>query len=210
MPLKKSKKQTHICKVCFREIKNYNFHSLFNNVCVCNSCLKECKPSFIKSEIDGIKCLSIYEYNEYMKSKFYLYKMLNDYELRKLFISPYLFELKNIYRGYKIIPIPSYYLRDNERGYNHVIEIFKDLGFAIENILVKTKDVEQKNLSFQERQKINDILDIKECDLTNKKILIVDDVITTGSTMKAAVKLIKNRHPKCIKILSVAKRVLNH
>ena len=42
-------------------------------------------------------------------------------------------------------------------------------------------------------------------DLFNKKILLVDDVYTTGSTMKAAIDLVKQLHPKKIKVLVISK-----
>ena len=39
----------------------------------------------------------------------------------------------------------------------------------------------------------------------NKKVLIVDDVCTTGSTIKAMIKLLNSKKPKQIKVL-----VLSH
>lgn len=42
--------------------------------------------------------------------------------------------------------------------------------------------------------------------IKNKKILICDDICTTGSTLKAIIELVKKGNPKDIKILVVAKR----
>ena len=39
----------------------------------------------------------------------------------------------------------------------------------------------------------------------NKRILLIDDVVTTGSTLKASIDLIKKGSPKDIKILVLAK-----
>ena len=43
-----------------------------------------------------------------------------------------------------------------------------------------------------------------------KKILIVDDVYTTGSSMAAAISLVKQGKPKKIQVLVVAKNILKH
>ena len=40
-----------------------------------------------------------------------------------------------------------------------------------------------------------------------KNILIVDDVFTTGSTIRAAIDLVKQAKPKNIKVLVMAKTV---
>lgn len=43
--------------------------------------------------------------------------------------------------------------------------------------------------------------------IKNKKILIIDDVVTSGSSLKAAIKLIKQYHPKKVKGMAIAKKV---
>ena len=41
--------------------------------------------------------------------------------------------------------------------------------------------------------------------LENHDVLIVDDIYTTGSTMKAAINLVEKLNPKEIKVLVLAK-----
>ena len=74
--------------------------------------------------------------------------------------------------------------------------------------LIKTKDIKQKLLNYDERQKISEIIEIRPNDLFNKKVLLVDDVITTGASMKAAINLIQKCQPKILKILVISKREL--
>ena len=104
-----------------------------------------------------------------------------------------------------MIPAPSFIDSDKERGFNHVEEIFRTLGLKMIPCIHKIKDVKQADLSSKEREKIKDVLAIDEVDLKGKKVLIVDDVYTTGSTAKAMIDLVKNKEPKKIKCLFLSK-----
>lgn len=208
--LKKQKKQTPICKICFKDITSFHFHNIFNkDIFICESCIKKLNPIFLKFKIDDIDGLAIYEYKDLVKDLIFLYKGLEDYELKDVFLSQFKSEFKIKYHGYKIVPIPSYFENDFKRGYNHVGEIFKCLRLPILNCLIKTKNVKQKELTFKERQNISNFMDIKnDINLKNERILLVDDIVTTGSSMQAAIKLLKKSHVKDIKILCIAKNLL--
>jgi len=45
----------------------------------------------------------------------------------------------------------------------------------------------------------------KPVDLSKSRVLIVDDIYTTGSTMKAAINLVEKLNPKEIRVLVLAK-----
>lgn len=110
------------------------------------------------------------------------------------------------YKGYSIVPIPSYYLDDERRGFNHVKEIFKHLELPMLDLLVKSDSFKQANHGSKERGEIAKYLSLKNNEnLCKTKILLVDDVYTTGSTMKAAIKLVESLHPAEIKILVLCK-----
>ena len=69
----------------------------------------------------------------------------------------------------------------------------------------KTQDVKQADLTSKERAEVGKILEIDNVDLTNKRILIVDDVFTTGSTIRAMINLVQSKNPKEIKVLVMSK-----
>jgi len=199
------------CKGCFKDLKFNNFHSLLNpDLAICNECIYESHPEFIRFKINGVNSLALFSYNDFIRNKIYIYKGCEDYEMKDFFLSPYLAELKIFYSDFVIVPIPSYLEDDKKRGFNHVIEIFKCLNLQIIPFLIKTKNIKQKELNFEERQKISDILiSDKSISLKHKKVLIVDDVITTGASMKAAINLVKLEKPKRIEVLAIAKRIMS-
>ena len=98
-------------------------------------------------------------------------------------------------------------LTDDElRGFNHVVEVCKQIGININPVIEKTSHFKQAENTAKQRQQIGKHLQLKATDkLHNKRVLIVDDIYTTGSTMKAAIKLVEQLQPKEIRILVLAK-----
>ena len=207
----KSEKPTQVCKLCFKEIKVNSLYSLTHeDLVICKKCIKDFKPRFIKFAVLGHKALSIYDYDDKIQALLYQFKGCFDYEIKDVFIKQFSKELSIYHKNYVVVPIPSYKGDDEIREFNHVEEIFKSLNLPIKKLLVKTKKVKQADRSFNKRKEIHKYLELVERpDLSNTKILLVDDVYTTGSTMKAAVKLIEQLHPKKIKILVLSKTI-NH
>ena len=195
------------CKICFKEYQISDFCRLFDGeICLCPSCQKALEPKFINFTVDGHKALALYEYSEFIKKQIYVYKGCFDYEMKDIFLNLFIKEIKLYYRGYKIIPAPSYIKDDETRGFNHVVEVFKQTGLEMLSIIEKTEHFKQSEKSAKERQKVGKRLRITSNDsLKKQKILIVDDIYTTGATIRSMIKLIENLNPKDIKILVLAK-----
>lgn len=167
------------------------------------------KPKFLNFKFENINSLAIFEYNKTLKKLIFLLKGCFDYEIRDILLLPFLNEIKFKYRNYFIVPIPSFKDNDIERGFNHVKAIFEVLELPFIDCLKKTINVSQHNLNFYKRKEIEMIIVLKERpDLSNKKILLVDDIMTTGGTLKTCINLIKTLNPKKIEILVIAKRIL--
>ena len=181
------------------------FH-LLNNYNVCLPCLRELDAKFISFKVCKYKALAIYEYDDRIKSLLYQFKGCFDIEIADIFLAKYVRELKVMYDGYVMVPIPSYKEDDEVREFNHVVEMFKILRLKMAPVLIKTKRVKQADRSLKERQEINKYLELtNQAELSGKKVLLVDDVYTTGSTMKAAIDLVEQCHPKKIEILVMSK-----
>ena len=198
---------TKSCLICFKEIKINDICRLFNDsIDICRSCQTEMEPKFITFKVDGYSAVAIYEYNAIIKKLVYQYKGCYDYVLNQVFLNMYAKELKIRYSDYLIVPVPSFKKDDETRGFNHVIEIFKNIGLNMLDILIKTEKHKQAISTVNERREVYKVLELKErVDLRKKKVLIVDDIYTTGSTMKSAINLIEKLNPKKISILVMAK-----
>lgn len=108
------------------------------------------------------------------------------------------------FEGKILIPIPLSRKKLKNRGFNQAEEIAKKLSEKLKipiltNGLIKTKEnLPQMELSGKERQEnIKGAFEvIKKEEIQGKKILLVDDVYTTGATMEEAARVLKEAGAK--------------
>lgn len=119
-----------------------------------------------------------------------------------------------ILNGYDIIiPVPISKKRLKERGYNQCELIAKDLAKClkiklIKNCLLKRKNIiSQSKLNKEQREEnIKDVYIIKNKQkISNKKVLLLDDIYTTGSTANECSKILTRAEPSKIGIITIAK-----
>jgi competence protein ComFC len=133
-----------------------------------------------------------------------LKKIIEEYKFKnKLYIGELLFgligeELDTLIKKEKIeriIPIPVSHKRLMERGFNQVEELLKFGGYSyIKTGRVKeTKHMYELLNSEDRRKNIKSAFKIERLKGI-KKVLIIDDIITTGSTMKEFITEIKNNN----------------
>lgn len=95
-----------------------------------------------------------------------------------------------------LVPVPLHPKREKERGYNQSLEICKGIsevtGIPIDsNTLIRkvNNKSQTKNSRFDRWKNVEDIFSITDSTaFQNKHILLVDDVITTGSTLESCAK----------------------
>ncbi|MCX6720940.1 MAG: ComF family protein [Candidatus Staskawiczbacteria bacterium] len=110
----------------------------------------------------------------------------------------------DIWENSVLVPVPLDSKKIKDRGYNQSEELAKELSVVLNvpvvlNVLVKIKQTDsQKGLSKTEREKnLQGAFAIKSCStsdveqLSGKKVFLVDDVYTTGSTMTECAKTLK-------------------
>ena len=209
-----------VCGVCGKLCQDY----------LCRKCQKvlENQSKFIIDENQDFnqnfnKHLYIFKYEGIIR------KLLLDYKFNEksyLHISFVKFLLKNekffqILKSYDtIIPVPISSKRKGQRGYNQselignqLVKMLKqkDKNSKLEvltDCLLKPKDViEQSKLNKEERQKnIQGVYILKNKEkLANRKLLLIDDIYTTGSTVNECCKVLKQANPKEIDVFTIAK-----
>lgn len=160
--------------------------------------------------------LYIFEYQGMIRKVILNYKFNDKSYLYKTIVN---FLLKNqkffqILENYDIIvSVPTSRKRKKERGYNQSELIAKEIAqkTSIEynnQCLFKTKNIiEQSKLNKEERQKnIQGVYKLhNQKMLQNKKILLIDDIYTTGSTVNECSRILKQAQPKKIGVLTLAK-----
>lgn len=193
--------KNYLCKKCEVSIKPYEINKIIS--CKRNSKLYYDYQIQILEYKDIVR-QKIIEYK--FKEKIYLYKTLEKIILNDEKIYSFL-------KKYDIImPIPLYRSKKWERGYNQTEliakELAKDLELALENkILRKIKNTKQQStLTKKERAEnvknafvLTDVANIR-----NKRVILFDDIYTTGSTVNECSKLLKKAEVKEISILTIA------
>ena len=189
----------YLCKECEKELNKYTIN--------CND---------FKQKTD---ILHIFQYKELIRKLIIQYKFNNKSYLYKTFCE---FIVKNkiafdFIKSYDIIiPVPMHNRKKALRGYNQSELIAKELAKTAKikiftDVLIKTKNNKvQSSLNKQDRK--NNVKDVyklvKKEKIYNKKVLIFDDIYTTGATIEACKKEILTANVKSIGILTLAKDLL--
>lgn len=206
-----------MCGFCGKLNKNY----------ICDECNKLLEKvdhidQYDEENIFYNKHMYLFKYEGTIRQKIIDYKFNEKSYLYKMFEKIILNDKKvcDFIKCYDIIiPVPIHYKRKMERGYNQteliVTEICKDINKEADKclkenkkILMKNKNtVRQSSLNKEQRsENIKDAysLNVRE-NIKNKKILIFDDIYTTGNTVNECAKVIKKLEPKEISVLTIAK-----
>jgi len=111
-----------------------------------------------------------------------------------------------------IIPVPLYKARRREREFNQAEIIAGVLGGSLgleidTGLLIRTRSTSQQAKLAQPRrwENVKDAFAIiRESDLSGKRILLVDDIVTTGATVFEACRPLKAAGASKIEIFSLA------
>lgn len=199
------------CKICSHPFE-YNISE--QQKLICAMCLKK-RPYY-----DHL--ITIFIYNDEIKKIIKDLKYYDATHLLKKFAYLLYNKIKSEIDSFDlIIAVPLHKKRLRERKFNQaillskaILKYYKTLEFY-PDVLIRTRyNKAQVGLSQKEREKnLKDIFVINEKYLSkikDKKILLIDDVMTTGTTINNCSKVLKKAGAKEIVALTIAKTVLNN
>jgi len=204
------KEGSYLCQDCFSLIdileRQYCPFCPQPKVVIDGKTCNFCKRS---KSLNGLYCAASY-------NNFIIKKLINQFkyepyikELSKPLFSLIVAHLINLdkvknFQDYIFVPIPLHKKKLKKRGFNQASEIAKELSRILkipffDDILIKIKQTPaQMELKKEEREK--NIKGIFLCQkpeiIQRKKILLVDDVFTTGSTMEESALTLKRAGAK--------------
>jgi len=209
-------------KLILKKTGNYLLDILFPKFCIgckqlntylCNDCLSlidtNTRPSNKEPELDKLffitdyhniivkKLIQKFKYPPFAKNLTDVFGSFIINYFQGIEKSPeFLTEKQN----YIIIPIPLSRKRLKWRGFNQAEEIANKLSSfsgipVVKNVLLRIKNTKpQANLTQSQRK--NNLANVFYCQnsekIKTKKVLLVDDVYTTGTTMKEAAQVLKS------------------
>lgn len=162
--------------------------------------------------IDGIRAAAYFEDNP-IRSAIHDLKY-NNHRVIATILAEILVDTYRRYdlRADVIVPVPLHGSRIKERGYNQsellANELGDMLGLPINNTTLQRirKTKSQMRLGVEERHK--NVADAFRCidkQLANQKVLLIDDVYTTGSTLNACAAALKQADVASVWGLTLAK-----
>lgn len=170
------------CELTFEKIPNQHCQRCYkaNIDGVCRDCRLWEEHGII------IHHQAVFKYNAAMKAFFSHYKFAGDYRLRKIFQTYF----THFDTSWAVVPIPLSKKRYEERGFNQVSAFLEHTVFH--DLLIKSESIQQSSLSRKERLKSKNAFSLIEKANLPSKVVLVDDIYTTGTTLQHAVKLLKN------------------
>ena len=147
---------------------------------------------------------SIFTYNQAMKAYFGQYKFQGDYALRFVFAKATKKAVK-MFREHSIVPIPVSIEKFQVRGFNQVQGILDAANLSYRNILEKKDTLAQSSKTREERLQTQQAFKIKNGVDLPDKILLVDDIYTTGKTLQLAKQILLEAGVKEVLTFSIAR-----
>lgn len=176
------------CPRCYKEGENQ----------VCADCRHWEEEGY---QVDHI---SLYRYNAGMKDFFKRYKFQGDYVLKRQFGSDIRQALKG-FKDYTLIPVPVSQETFAQRGFNQIEGFLRETGLPYLSCLDKAHGKKQSSKNRQERLSCPQEFSLKEGVTLPEKVILVDDIYTTGATLRRLHQLFTENGVKEIKTFSLAR-----
>ena len=191
-----------ICHTCGRPMENLPKEYIVEET-LCLDCQRWEEDQKWKGVLD--KNISCYEYDDFLKDIIARFKFRGDYILSKIF-SRKINEILKTLDYDSIVSIPLSQERLKERGFNQATALANEAGLQVMDILHRTHTEKQSKKSRQERIQLQQIFTLSNPSaIMNRSIILIDDIYTTGSTLRHAAKELKEAGANSVTALTVAR-----
>ncbi|HLQ74521.1 MAG TPA: phosphoribosyltransferase family protein [Alloiococcus sp.] len=202
-------KKELLCDECFRLFKPINYSS------ACSGCSKpDHDPGTLCEDCEHwrtvypgfeTKNLSLFEYSTFAKAWMIRFKMMGDIRCGMVFNKTLEKIIKTEFRDYILMPIPSSKKSLSQRGFNQIQVILDSTKLTYKKLLTNhSYSMNQSKKNRSERMKSSQPFELKNRrNIVNKKLLIIDDVYTTGRTVFHAKELLYQNGAQKVDSLTV-------
>ncbi|UTH14338.1 ComF family protein [Macrococcus equipercicus] len=193
-----------ICEACSSKFK-------LEDARRCSHCRKKLQPEevdctdchFMSSRfapVDHIHCL--YDYDDWTKELIFKYKFKKDIVLAEVFAALLKPHIKAMNCD-MVIPLPSSPEKIVERGFDHMAEVVHRTGVSFQQPLKTKHRVKQAGLTKAERLQDSNPFYIEGG--TAPRVLLIDDIYTTGLTVHRAAQVLRQEQVTEIGVLIFAR-----
>jgi len=189
------------CQICGRMLRYLGEN--FRKGELCNDCIRWEEDDQWSGYLE--RNHSLFLYNDFLKEVLATYKFRGDYVLAKIF-ADYLKDCMRKIKTDLFVPIPLSEERLYERGFNQAEALIIESGFTPSRLLTRVHSEKQSKKSRMERIHILQVFQINpQVEIKGRDILLIDDIYTTGSTLRHAAKLLKDSGAERIQSLTLAR-----
>nr|WP_295973910.1 ComF family protein [uncultured Bacillus sp.] len=198
---KLQKVEGEICALCSRPLNQLEPRFIQNGICY------DCVRWERDHEWQG--CLqqnhSLFLYNDFLQEVIARFKFRGDYIIASVFSEWIQQKLQNQPADFHV-PIPLSPERLHERGFNQAEALIHKAGLKPANILTRIHTEKQSKKSRTERIHLQQVFQLQSNHaLTGKRIILFDDIYTTGSTLHHAAKLIKEAGAELVSSITIGR-----
>ena len=158
--------------------------------------------------------LSLFKHDKSIRNSIYKFK----YDNKREYADFYADEIVKAFRrnimywdAEVLVPVPLYNAKKLKRGFNQAEVLAKKIGKATNikmdpDLLIRSKEtISQKELSKKERSKnLEDAFKLRDKVVQYKKVILIDDIYTTGATLDSCAKVLKEAHVDKIYFITIS------
>lgn len=189
------------CHICDRPFASIN--EQYRHEELCYDCVRWEKDPDWAGLLGRNK--SLFLYNEFLTEVIARFKYRGDYAICYAFSEKMKSELQQLHCDV-IVPIPLSEERLFERGFNQAIALLDVIDTPYEQFLSRIHSEKQSKKSRQERIDHHQVFTMtSSISVTGKSVLLIDDIYTTGTTLRQAAKLLKDAGATTVQSLTLAR-----